>query len=72
VTVYDGNAFASIPKRNAVGTAGIDGNERFRWGGNGNDTASFMNPSGLAASTDGKIYVLDRGNNRILVFSLPK
>jgi DNA-binding beta-propeller fold protein YncE len=72
VTVFDGNAFASIPKRNAVGTAGIDGNERFRWGGNGTDNASFMNPSGLAASADGRIYVLDRGNNRILVFAMPQ
>ena len=72
VTVYNGVAYASVPKRNAVGSAGIDGNERFRWGGNGTDNASFLNPSGLAASADGKIYVLDRGNNRILIFSMPE
>ena len=44
---------------------------QLRWGGKGVDTASLTLPSGVAVAQDGTVYVVDRGNNRVLQFKLP-
>ena len=39
-----------------------------KWGGFGQGAYQFKNPSGIAADADGKLYVADAGNDRIMVF----
>lgn len=71
IAFFNGRIVASIPLRNVANMSGIDGLEVMRWGGSGNDAASFDNPSGMAFDKDGRVYVVDRGNARVLVFTLP-
>lgn len=71
VAIANGQVLASIPGRNVVAVGGFDGSESLRWGGSGGDNASFIDPSGVAFGPDGKAYVIDRGNQRIMVFALP-
>ncbi|NJO84984.1 MAG: hypothetical protein HC828_21010 [Blastochloris sp.] len=67
-----GQVFVSIPSRNQVMQATTTGEMLLRWGGAGADTASFTNPSGLFVAPDGTVYVVDRGNSRVLQFELPE
>lgn len=71
VAIRGTKIMASVPKKNAISLTGPDGIETLRWGGNGTDTASMSNPSGVAFGADGKAYVIDRNNKRIMVFVLP-
>lgn len=71
VAISNGRIIASIPMRNSANLSGIDGLELMRWGGSGKDNASFNNPSGVAFDSKGRAYVVDRGNARVLVFTLP-
>lgn len=71
VAISNGRIVASIPTRNAANLSGIDGLEVLRWGGSGSDNASFNNPSGVAFDSEGRVYVVDRGNMRVLGFTLP-
>jgi sugar lactone lactonase YvrE len=71
VTILGGKVLASVPKKNAISVTGSDGVETLRWGGNGVDNASMTNPSGVAFGPNNTAYVVDRGNNRIMVFKIP-
>ncbi|MFZ9857724.1 MAG: flippase activity-associated protein Agl23 [Roseiflexaceae bacterium] len=71
VAILNGRIVASIPTRNQANLSGIDGLEILRWGGIGSDNASFNNPSGVAFDSEGRVYVIDRGNVRVLGFTLP-
>lgn len=66
-----GQVFVTVPSRNQVLYANQRGDVLLRWGGAGNDFASVTLPSGVAADADGKVYVVDRGNSRVLRFALP-
>jgi sugar lactone lactonase YvrE len=67
----DGQVFVSIPNRDQVLYATVTGEQLLRWGGKGNDFASLTLPSGVAVGSDGMVYVVDRGNNRVMHFKLP-
>ena len=67
----DGLVYASVPERNLMLYATTNGDPLLRWGGSGNDFASLTLPSGTAVGEDGTVYVVDRGNNRIMHFKLP-
>jgi len=41
------------------------------WGGAGSDAASVNLPCGVTFAPDGSVLVVDRGNVRIMRFSLP-
>lgn len=71
VTIRGTKILASVPKKNAISVTGSDGVETLRWGGSGADTASMTNPSGVAFGPNDSVYVVDRGNNRIMVFRIP-
>jgi hypothetical protein len=43
--------------------------EILRWGQEGSGNGSFKQPAGIAIDEDGFIYVADKGNNRIQVFT---
>ncbi len=45
-----------------------EGNFLFKFGEYGDLLGQFKNPAALAADNDGKIYVVDSGNKRLLVF----
>ncbi|HEU5101218.1 MAG TPA: NHL repeat-containing protein, partial [Roseiflexaceae bacterium] len=70
-TGQNGQIYVSVPGRNMVLAANLNGDIQLRWGGKGEDTASLTLPSGLAVAQDGTLYVVDRGNNRVLHFKLP-
>ncbi|HEU4322675.1 MAG TPA: flippase activity-associated protein Agl23 [Roseiflexaceae bacterium] len=67
----DGDVYASLPGRNQVLKMDQRGVVSLRWGGRGTDTASLTLPSGLAVAPDGTVFVVDRGNNRVMHFQLP-
>ena len=71
VAIADGRIVASIPSRNSANVSGVDGIEVLRWGGSGTNNASFNNPSGVAFDREGRVYIVDRGNMRVLGFALP-
>jgi DNA-binding beta-propeller fold protein YncE len=66
-----GQIYASVPGRNLMVQTSQVGDVLLRWGGNGADTASLSLPSGVAVGPDGTVYVVDRGNNRVLRFQVP-
>lgn len=61
----------SVPARNTVIYYDALGQELLRWGGAGQDLASLNLPSGVAGGPDNSVYVVDRGNARVLRFSVP-
>jgi uncharacterized protein (TIGR03663 family) len=67
----DGLVYASIPGRNQMLYATSAGEPLLRWGGKGTDFASLTLPSGATVADDGTLYVVDRGNNRVMHFKLP-
>jgi tripartite motif-containing protein 71 len=46
-----------------------DGNFQFTFGFFGTDTKAFALPTGIAVDSDGRLFVTDTDNNRIMVFS---
>jgi uncharacterized protein (TIGR03663 family) len=66
-----GQIYASVPGRNLMLQTSQVGDVLLRWGGKGADTASLSLPSGVAVGPDGTVYVVDRGNNRVLRFQVP-
>ena len=67
----DGQVYVSVPERNQMLYTTSTGEPLLRWGGSGTDFASLTLPSGVAAAEDSTLYVVDRGNNRIMHFKLP-
>lgn len=71
IAVHNGQVAVSVPGSNAVLLTDSAGNQLLRWGGVGTDLASLKLPSGLSFAPDGSLYVVDRGNGRIMHFKLP-
>jgi sugar lactone lactonase YvrE len=71
IAVNNGQVAVSIPGANAMLLTDATGKDLLRWGGAGNDIASLKLPSGLAFAPDGTLFVVDRGNSRIMHFKLP-
>ena len=46
-----------------------DGEYRFGWGSPGSGPGQFSNPHAVSIGPDGRVYVCDRSNRRIQVFS---
>jgi hypothetical protein len=61
----------TVPARNVAVYYDAGGQELLRWGGAGSDLASMSLPSGVTGGPDNTVYVVDRGNNRVLRFVLP-
>jgi len=45
-----------------------EGNYLMHWGGLGSEPGQFRTPHGLAFDSEGRLFVADRGNNRIQIF----
>lgn len=45
------------------------GNEVYSWGSNGTGDGEFDDPFGIIVTNEGRVYVLDSGNDRIQVFT---
>jgi uncharacterized protein (TIGR03663 family) len=71
IAVADDRLALSVPSRSAVVYYDLLGQELLRWGGAGEDIAAVSLPSGVVATPDGEVYVVDRGNARVLRFELP-
>lgn len=67
----DGHVLVSVPSRNQIIYAEQNGTTLLQWGGVGTDAASVNMPSGMAFGGNNNVYVVDRGNNRILQYMLP-
>ena len=70
----DGNIFVTDGHAPGMGNARVikfDANGKFltQWGGHGNGLSQFEMPHCLAMDLRGRLYVGDRGNNRIQVFT---
>lgn len=70
-TSPEGNVYISVPSRNQVMAFNLRGDMLLRWGGPGDDFTSLNNPSGLAVTAEGSIWIVDRNANRALHFVLP-
>jgi uncharacterized protein (TIGR03663 family) len=62
----------TVPARNTAIYYDAAGQELLRWGGVGSDLASLNLPSGVAGGAENAVYLVDRGNNRVLRFVLPQ
>ncbi|HWQ13779.1 MAG TPA: SBBP repeat-containing protein, partial [Roseiflexaceae bacterium] len=71
LAVVGDRVVVSVPARNTVIYYDALGQELLRFGGTGQDMASLNLPSGLAGRPQGEVYVVDRGNARVLRFVLP-
>ncbi|HEX9440388.1 MAG TPA: NHL repeat-containing protein, partial [Roseiflexaceae bacterium] len=67
-----GQIYASVPLVSLVHAAKTSGDVLMRFGGKGDDLASLTLPSGVAVGPDGDVYVVDRGNDRVMRFKIPK
>lgn len=63
-----GNVYASDPEGYRIIEFTSEGQVAAVWGSRGNTLASFELPTGLAVGPDGRIYIADAGNDRILIF----
>jgi uncharacterized protein (TIGR03663 family) len=71
IAARGGRVVISAPLRNLLVLTDDNGVGLLTWGGSGNDVASVNLPCGVAFSPDGSVVVVDRGNARIMRFSLP-
>ncbi len=55
--------------RHSVRVADWNGNEILEFGNTGSALGDFNDPAGVAVDAEHRIYVVDRGNNRVQVFS---
>lgn len=67
----DGTVYVSIPTQQTISALTMRGDLLLRWGGSGSDLAGVDMPSGIAVGPDDAVYVVDRGNSRVLRFVLP-
>ena len=68
----DGTVYVSVPSRHQMLAANLRGDVLIRWGGTGTDLSSLNNPSGIAVTSDGGLWVVDRASARVLRFVLPQ
>jgi len=70
----DGSIFVGEGHSSAEGTPNrmhkfdADGNHLFSWGEWGEEPGQFRQPHGLAMDSKGRLFVADRGNNRVQIF----
>lgn len=63
--------FFTVPERHFVAATDASGDILAVWGQYGTDLASFNLPTGVAVDAQGRVYVSDAGNGRVLVFTVP-
>ena len=68
----DGTVYVSVPSRHQVLATNLRGDTLIRWGGAGEDLASLNNPSGIAVTSNGDVWIVDRASVRALRFVLPQ
>lgn len=66
-----GYVFVGIPTADSVAVLNADGREVLRFGGAGQDSASFGQPGGISVTPEGAVLVADRTNGRVLRFRIP-
>lgn len=71
IAAQGGRVVVSVPLRNLLMLTDDNGVGLLSWGGAGSDGASVNLPCGIAFAPDGSVIVVDRGNARVLRFSLP-
>jgi uncharacterized protein (TIGR03663 family) len=71
IAAQGGRVLVSVPARNTLLLTDDSGAGLIAWGGTGSDAASVNLPCGVAFAPDGSALVVDRGNVRIMRFSLP-
>lgn len=71
IAASNGRVVVSVPGRNSLLLTDTGGAGLLTWGGAGNDFASLNLPCGVAFGPDGTVFAVDRGNTRVMQFSLP-
>ena len=71
IAAQGGRVLVSVPARNTLLLTDDSGAGLIAWGGAGSDAASVNLPCGVTFAPDGSVLVVDRGNVRIMRFSLP-
>ena len=67
----DGTVYLTVPSRNQAVAYSPSGQVLLRWGGAGSDFASLNLPSGISIGASGRVFIADRGNGRVMEFSVP-
>lgn len=67
-----GKVYLTVPGSNQAVYTSASGDTLLRWGGKGTDFASMTLPSGIAVGPDRNVYIVDRGNGRVLRYHLPE
>lgn len=62
----DRNLYRIYPEEHAVAALGADFSEKWRYGGLGSGEGQLNFPTHLVAGRDGALYIIDRGNARIV------
>jgi DNA-binding beta-propeller fold protein YncE/4-amino-4-deoxy-L-arabinose transferase-like glycosyltransferase len=64
--------YVSDSDHQRVAVLNVQSGEATYFGGNGTNPGQFGSPSGIATGPDGRVYVLDRVNANVQVFTVPK
>jgi DNA-binding beta-propeller fold protein YncE len=64
--------YVSDSDHQRVAVLNVQSGEATYFGGNGTNPGQFGSPSGIATGPDGRVYVLDRVNASVQVFTVPK
>ncbi|MBC8162603.1 MAG: NHL repeat-containing protein, partial [Roseiflexaceae bacterium] len=67
----DGTVYLTVPSRNQALALNSNGETLLRWGGVGSDFTALNLPSGIALGADGRVFIADRGNGRVMEFDVP-
>jgi uncharacterized protein (TIGR03663 family) len=66
-----GQVYFTVPERHYAAVTDGGGDILAVWGGYGSNQSSFNLPIGVAVDEQGRVYVSDSGNGRVLVFTVP-